>query len=37
MERFAVKRGVEKSVGVNAGLCKLAAEMFDGAEADSDG
>ena len=37
MERFAVKRGVEKSVGGNAGLCKLAAEMFDGAEADSAG
>ena len=37
MERFAVKRGVEKSIGGNSGLCKLAAEVFDGANADAEG
>ena len=34
---FAVKRGVEKSIGGNSGLCKLAAEVFDGANADAEG
>lgn len=37
MERFAVKRGVEKSIGGNAGLCKKAAEYFDGIQANGDG
>jgi hypothetical protein len=37
MERFAVKKGVEKSIGGNAGLCKKAAEFFDGIEATGDG
>ena len=29
MERFAVKRGLEKKMGGNAGLAKLAAQYFD--------
>lgn len=37
MERFAVKKGVEKSIGGNAGLCKKAAEFFDGIQATGDG
>lgn len=37
MERFHVRRGHEKKVGGNAGLAKLAAETFDGANADAEG
>jgi hypothetical protein len=37
MERFAVKRGIEKSMGGNAGLCKKAAEYFDNISATGDG
>jgi len=37
MERFHVRRGHEKKVGGNAGLAKLAAESFDGANADAEG
>ena len=37
MEKFAVKRGLVKQLGGNAGLAKLATEYFDGVNADSDG
>ncbi|MDB2367120.1 DUF5611 family protein [Candidatus Poseidoniales archaeon] len=37
MERFAVKRGLEKSIGGNAGLTKLAAQHFDNVQANSEG
>jgi len=37
MERFAVKKGVEKSIGGNAGLCKTAAEYFDNITATGEG
>ena len=37
MERFAVKKGVEKSIGGNAGLCKKAAEFFEGIQETGDG
>ena len=37
MERFAVKRGLEKSIGGNAGLAKLAAQHFEDVQANSDG
>ena len=37
MERFAVKRGLEKSIGGNAGLAKLAAQHFDNVQANSEG
>jgi hypothetical protein len=37
MERFAVKRGVIKSMGGNAGLAKLATKFFEGINVDADG
>ena len=37
MERFAVKRGVEKSIGGNAGLAKLAAQHFENVRANAEG
>lgn len=37
MERFAVKRGLEKSIGGNSGLAKLAAQHFDNVQANSEG
>ncbi|MBA4734769.1 MAG: DUF5611 family protein [Candidatus Poseidoniales archaeon] len=37
MERFAVKRGLEKSIGGNAGLAKMAAQHFDNVQANSEG
>ena len=37
MERFAVKRGLEKSIGGNAGLAKLAAQHFNNVQANSEG
>lgn len=37
MERFAVKRGIEKSIGGNAGLAKLAAQHFEDVQANADG
>jgi len=37
MERFAVKRGLEKSIGGNEGLAKVAADFFDDVSTDSDG
>ena len=37
MEKFAVKRGLQKSIGGNAGLAKLATEYFENVNADSDG
>ncbi len=37
MEKFAVKRGLEKSIGGNAGLAKLATEYFENINADADG
>ena len=37
MEKFAVKRGLVKQLGGNAGLAKLATEYFDGVNANSDG
>ena len=37
MEKFAVKRGLVKQIGGNAGLAKLATEYFDNVNANSDG
>lgn len=37
MERFAVKRGLIKSMGGNAGLAKLATTYFDNINVDADG
>jgi len=37
MEKFAVKRGLEKSIGGNAGLAKLATEYFENINTDSEG
>ena len=37
MERFAVKRGLEKKMGGNAGLSKLAAQYFDDLQVDAEG
>ena len=37
MERFAVKRGIEKSIGGNAGLAKLAAQHFENVQANAEG
>ena len=37
MEKFAVKRGLVKQIGGNAGLAKLATEYFDGVNANADG
>jgi hypothetical protein len=37
MERFAVKRGVIKSMGGNAGLAKLATKYFENINVDADG
>ena len=37
MERFSVKRGLEKKIGGNAGLAKLATQYFEGVSADSEG
>ena len=37
MERFAVKRGVEKTIGGSAGLAKLATEYFEEIQVDANG
>ncbi len=37
MERFAVKRGLEKSIGGNAGLAKMAAQHFENVQANAEG
>ena len=37
MEKFAVKRGLVKQIGGNAGLARLATEYFDNVNANSDG
>ncbi len=37
MERFAVKRGLIKSMGGNAGLAKLATQYFEHINVDADG
>ena len=37
MEKFAVKRGLQKSIGGNSGLAKLATEYFEEVNADSEG
>ena len=37
MERFAVKRGLIKSMGGNAGLAKLATSYFDNINVDAEG
>ena len=37
MEKFAVKRGLVKQIGGNAGLAKLATEYFDNVNANSEG
>ena len=37
MERFAVKRGLVKSMGGNAGLAKLATSYFENINVDADG
>ena len=37
MERFAVKRGLVKSLGGNAGLAKLATNYFENINVDADG
>ena len=37
MERFAVKRGLEKTIGGNAGLAKLAAQHFNDVQANVNG
>ena len=37
MERFAVKRGLIKSMGGNAGLAKLATNYFENINVDADG
>ena len=37
MERFAVKRGLEKKMGGNAGLAKLAAQYFNDLQVNADG
>lgn len=37
MEKFAVRRGLQKSLGGNAGLAKLATEYFENINADGEG
>ena len=37
MERFAVKRGLQKKMGGSAGLAKIAAGYFENVNADADG
>ena len=37
MEKFSVRRGVQKEIGGNAGLAKLATEYFEQVSADSEG
>ncbi|RJU80035.1 MAG: hypothetical protein DWC09_08275 [Candidatus Poseidoniales archaeon] len=37
MERFAVKRGLEKKIGGNAGLARLATNYFDNIEVNAEG
>ena len=37
MERFAVKRGLVKSMGGNAGLAKMATSYFENINVDSEG
>ena len=37
MERFEVKRGVEKTIGGNAGLAKLATKFFDNVVVNNEG
>lgn len=37
MERFAVKRGLEKNIGGNAGLAGIAATYFDNIQVDAEG
>jgi hypothetical protein len=37
MERFAVKRGLEKNIGGNAGLARIATTYFDDIQVDVEG
>jgi hypothetical protein len=37
MERFAVKRGLEKNIGGNAGLARVATTYFDDIQVDAEG
>ncbi|MBT5390909.1 MAG: DUF5611 family protein [Euryarchaeota archaeon] len=37
MERFAVKRGLEKKIGGNAGLARIATTYFDDIQVNSEG
>ena len=37
MERFAVKRGLQKTMGGNAGLAKLATQYFENINVDAEG
>jgi len=37
MERFAVKRGLEKEIGGNAGLARIATTYFDDIQVDAEG
>ncbi|MAE79198.1 MAG: hypothetical protein DWC08_06435 [Candidatus Poseidoniales archaeon] len=37
MERFAVRRGLEKKIGGNAGLARIATEYFDNIEVNAEG
>jgi len=37
MERFAVKRGLEKNIGGNAGLARIATTYFDEIQVDAEG
>lgn len=37
MERFAVKRGLEKKIGGNAGLARTATQYFDDIQVDAEG
>ena len=37
MERFAVKRGLQKKMGGSAGLAKIAAGYFEDVNADAEG
>jgi hypothetical protein len=37
MERFAVKRGLEKKMGGNAGLARIATNYFDDIQVDAEG
>ena len=37
MERFAVKRGLEKNIGGNAGLARIATTYFDNIQVNAEG